>query len=487
MQRMSSQNQSAGKDEMNEVAERADPLAHGTPHSGRWSASWPLALGALTVALLIVLAATGWFAGAVASDTETYRVALVWPGAFAELRHPLYGLLLRLFDPIESHLMAIAISQTACHVIAVAVLFGEARRFGLGNPASFALAAAALVSQSFLFHGRLVLPEAPAVSAMLIAFAATLRWAGSATRAWLALCGAGLFAGVAMFLRPVFLAAVVVLPVVTLLLSFLRGRPGALTRAVWMVVAVAMPFLVQSGIRAATVGDFNIVSFGGAQMAATAGLMIEPQHIERFPPDIRPTAQEVLRLRTEAETAGRIYATPLNSANTRSFLSAAVGYFDIYARMIDTFAWVELARMRQPDESWISFNKRMQAFSLATLRIVPERWLAWTIGGTSRFVGRALVTNAVFAFCAIACLLVGAWRLLQGRQFRGSIPPQDWLVVAILAAGWAVNAITAPILVAFPTTRYIDTAAVLIPSLAIMALIAVAKDFVPRARPPGHA
>ena len=52
---------------------------------------------------------------------------------------------------------------------------------------------------------------------------------------------------------------------------------------------------------------------------------------------------------------------------------------------------------------------------------------------------------------------------------------------------WSVNAIAAPILVAFPTTRYVDTAAVLIPSLAIMALITVAKDFVPRARPLGHA
>jgi hypothetical protein len=142
--------------------------------------------------------------------------------------------------------------------------------------------------------------------------------------------------------------------------------------------------------------------------------------------------------------------------------------------------------MRQPDESWVAFNKRMQAFSLATMRIVPERWLAWTIGGTSRFVGRALVTNAVFVLFALACLVVGAWRLAQGRQFRASIPPQDWLIVAVLAAGWAVNAIAAPILVAFPTTRYIDTAAALIPALAIMALITVTKDF-PRVRPAGRA
>jgi hypothetical protein len=437
--------------------------------------------------MLIALAATGWFAGAVAPDTQSYRVALTWPGAFAELRHPLYGLFLRLFDPIEDHLTAIAISQTAFHVLAVAVLFREARRFGLGNPTSFALAAAALVAQSFLVHGRQALPEAPAISAMLIAFAAMLRWSGSATRSWPALGLASLFAGVAMFLRPVFLAAVLVLPAVTLLLSFLRGRPGPLRRALWMGVAAAMPFLIQSGIRAATVGDFNVVSFGGAQMAATAGLMIEPQHIERFPPDVRPVAQEVLRLRTEAEAAGRVYATPLNSTNTRSFVSAALGYFDIYARTIDTFAWNELAQMRQPGESWIDFNKRMQAFSLATLRIVPERWLAWTIGGTSRFVGRALVTNGVFVFFALACLIVGAWRLAQSRQFHGSIPPRDWLIVAILSAGWAINAIAAPILVAFPTTRYIDTAAVLIPSLTIMALITVAKDFAPRARPLGHA
>jgi hypothetical protein len=469
-----------------EPTEAVAPLAP-QPRSGYRLASWPLALGVLAAAMLIVLAATGWFAGTAAPDIQSYRTALTWPGAFAELRYPLYGLFLRLFDSVErplmaiaNPLMAIAISQTALHVVAVAVLFREARRYGLGGAASVALAAAALVAQSFLIYGRQAIPEAPAISAMLVAFAAMLRWAGSAKRSWLALCAASLFSGGAMVLRPVFIAAVLVLPVMTMLLSFLRGRSGPLRRAVWMGLAVAMPFLIHSGIRAVTVGDFHVVSFGGVQMATTAGMMIEPQHIERFPADIRPTAQEVLRLRAEAEAAGRVHAPPLSSTNTRSFLSAALGYSD-------AFVWGELARMRQPDESWIDFNKRMQAFSLAAMRIVPERWLAWAVGNTSRFVGRALVTNAAFVFFALACLVVGAWRLAQGRQFRASIPPRDWLIVAILAAGWAVNAIVAPILVAFPTSRYIDAAAVLIPSLAIMALITVAKDFAPRTRPLGRA
>ena len=464
---------------MDEIVTLRGNAAHAASRRGKavWQAvaSWPLALGVLIATEMIVLAVAGWFSGDVSQDTQSYRVVLIWPGIFAEMRHPLYGLLLNLFDPIENHLTAIAISQTVFHVAAVMILFREARRYGLTGAASFALAAAAMLSQSFLFHGRQALPEAPAISVMLIAFAAVLRWSSSPMPSWSALCVAALFTGLGAFLRPVFLAAIPLLAIVTLLLTRLRGPGGALRRAVCMAAALAIPFLFQSGIRAVTVGDFNVVSFGGFQMAATAGLMIEPQHIERFPDSIRATADQLLKLRTEAEAAGRVYATPLNSTNSRSFLSAALGYFDIYARTVDPFLWGEVTRLRQPGESWVDYNKRMQAFSLATMRIVPERWLAWIVGGTSRFLGRAVATNATFVAIVLACLVVGAWRIGRGRGIANPVPARDWLVVAIVSAAWTASAIILPILVAFPTTRYIDTAAVLLPSLAILALIALLK------------
>jgi hypothetical protein len=50
---------------MNEPVERTDSEAHAAPRSGSRFASWPTALGGLMAAMLAVLAATGWFAGAV--------------------------------------------------------------------------------------------------------------------------------------------------------------------------------------------------------------------------------------------------------------------------------------------------------------------------------------------------------------------------------------------------------------------------------------
>src|SRR4029453_15321931 len=67
------------QDWMKEVAEPDEPLAHAARCSRLQYASWPLGLVALTVAMLLVLVATGWFAGAVTRDTPSYRVALPRP------------------------------------------------------------------------------------------------------------------------------------------------------------------------------------------------------------------------------------------------------------------------------------------------------------------------------------------------------------------------------------------------------------------------
>ncbi|MDQ2080562.1 hypothetical protein RA307_10245 [Xanthobacteraceae bacterium Astr-EGSB] len=434
-----------------------------------------VALGLLIAVLSAALALSGWFAGDISADTASYRVPLVWPDAFAGMRHPLYGIVLSVFG---DRLWALALAQTTFHFCAVIVLFREMRRFGLGGAAAFSIAAAALVSQSFLFHGRLALPEVPACSAMLIAFAAALRWTSRPSYGALIACM--VFTGLAYAFRPVFLAAMIVVPLMSLLLARLFGYATG-WRLPLLAAALALPFLAQSSIRYAALGDFNIVSFGGFQMSGTAGLMIEPQHIERYPDHLRPTAAAVLKARTAAEKAGAVLRTPQNSSGNRSFISAAVGYFDLYARTVDNLVWGPITSLRGDGESWVAFNKRLQAFALATVLIVPDRWAAWVTGATSRFVGRAIVTNAPFVLLSALVILWSVWLALSGARPHDGPHGRDWAAVLIIVSGWIVCAIGIVLLTTLPATRYIDTASMLLPALPLLALITLMRQTKPPA------
>lgn len=138
--------------------------------------------------------------------------------------------------------------------------------------------------------------------------------------------------------------------------------------------------------------DFNIVSFGGFQMSGMAGLMLSPEVIERMPSDVQPLARQILESRTRPEERGEVISTPLNSTGQRSFVSAALGYYDLYARTYDALLYGEIAKL-QGNDDWVTWNKKLMRLSLATVLAAPDRYVAWVVGGTSRAVGRLFVTN----------------------------------------------------------------------------------------------
>jgi hypothetical protein len=237
-----------------------------------------------------------------------------------------------------------------------------------------------------------------------------------------------------------------------------------------LFAALMAPFVVQSGIRLRAVGDFNIVSFGGFQMSPMAGFMLTPEMVDGYPERTRATARAVLSAREAAEAAGTVVRTPLNSSGQRSFISAALGYFDIYARGYDDFLHGVIDKQQQPGESWVGFNRRLMAFSFDTVTISPLRWAAWVAGATSRLAGHMIVTNAIMLL-ALGALTVAS---LFAAARRREIPVCDGLGGALLVAGAWIGA-TAPltVLTTFPATRYIDTAAALLPAVPIAIAIAI--------------
>ena len=454
---------------MSDGDQSAEPRTQPSMH--RSDTIWRLFACALVLVAMVALVESGLLASGAAPDTAGYLAAAASDNLWGEPRHPLYGYLAGLFGANATDAGHVALAQAILHVAAALALFAGARAAGIGRPGSFALFAAALVSQSALLQVPLLLPESPATSCLLLGFAAILAAtrSGSSLRFWLV--PAAIAVGAAYLLRPAFLPAPFFLAALYAMFAIRRNRPRLLMRSVILFAALMVPFVIQSGIRLRAVGDFNVVSFGGFQMSAMAGFMLTPEMVDRFPERTRATARAILSGREAAEAAGTVVRTPLNSSGQRSFVSAALGYFDIYARGYDDFLHGVIDKQQPPGESWVAFNRRMMAFSLDTARSAPLRWAAWVAGATSRLAGHMIVTNATMLL-ALGALAVAA--LFAAVRRPGPIPACEGLGgVLLVAAAWIGATAPLTVLTTFPATRYIDTAATLLPAIPIAITIAI--------------
>ncbi len=424
---------------------------------------WLLALTGLS---LIVLAVAGGFAATLMPDTDGYLNVGSFPAALARTRVPLYGPLIDLVDNGSRTFAIVPALQTVFFIIATWLLVFELRQFGLSGLAVLSVAAALLFSSSLLLTGRTIHPELPAVACALLAFAGTVRLVAPNPPRWaavLVLFGAGL----SYLLRPSFLPLIFVLPVLHASLRALRGERPFTAWTAAVLAAAALPFLAVASLRAATVGDFNIVSYGGYQMSGMATLMLSEPVVARLPEHDRALGARLLAARSAAEESGRAIGVPLNSSNQRSFVSAALAYFDVYARTYDQVLPLVQAQ-RRPGESWVAFNRRMMDFSLAVVRAAPLRYAAWVVGATQRLIGHAVIANLPLMLAVMVMLVAWPWRLLVHRTVRlPPVQPADMPVMVLLATAWFAAAGALAVLVTFPATRYIDTANLMLAPLAI--------------------
>ncbi len=428
------------------------------------------ALCAAIAILSVILWAIGGLAGAAAPDTASYFTPLQGDNPWGEMRYPLYGLLASWLGASASEPGHVALIQGLLHAAAALALYAGARAGGIASIGALCLSLAALLSQSSLYHLRLLLPEAPAITALVLAFAGVLAAANSVFAYRLLLLPIAVATALSYLLRPSFLPAIFAVPALWYVLALRNRQARRATRAILLFFLITAPFVIQSACRWKAVGDFNIVSFGGFNMSGMAGFMLSPEIVAALPEPVRPTAQAILSARELAEAAGRVARTPLNSAGERSFISAALGYFDIYARSYDGLIWGEIVKLRAPGESWVAFNRRLTNFSFATIKAVPLRWAAWVVGATSRLVGRMIMTDAPM-MVALSLLLIVALAAFAQRTPLGA-GAADLPAVCAVALAWLASTGSLVVLVAFPATRYIDTCAVLLP--AVPALLAAA-------------
>ncbi|WP_207476665.1 hypothetical protein [Arenibaculum pallidiluteum] len=453
-----------------------------------------VALALAVAGLSLLLWTAGRFEPWITPDTASYFDLGPLPESLGQMRNPLYGWLAAPFMAGGSSFAAIPLVQTALYFGAVCFLYATVRTYGLSLRAGASMAAALLLANVVLIWNNAVHPELPAVAFSIVGVALAFRMAAGGRIAFHAV-PFGLALGLAYVLRPTFLPSFLVFPLLYLALARLRGTKAGAGRVLAVALAGALPFLAVSGARQAVVGDFNVVSFGGFQLSGMAGLMLTHEIAGELPEDLRPLAREIVDRRSAAEQRGAVIAVPRNSTGQRSFVSAALGYFDIFARTHDEVLYGVVAPLRHPGETWVAFDRRMMRLSLATLRAAPERYVAWLVGATTRFLGHAVATNAPFllALLGLAVLFpLHVWRgapasagtaSTQARpamsaQVHPDISAQVRLDVNALLCLTLLYAVSAGILmvvVTFPALRYIDTAALFLPTLPFYALLGLAR------------
>jgi len=420
------------------------------------------ALSGFTALSLAILILAGRFTPQMLPDTPGYLRIVGYPAMLLEPRTPLYGWIVTALDLGGAGHLAVPAFQIATYVAAVWILVGQLHRYGLSPVATLSVGAALLLANAFLIDANWVHPELLSITCGILAVAATVALADVRRRrwAWFLLCVA---AGCAYVLRPSFLLLVVALPVLYLALRAIRGGTLRLARAAAILIVAAAPFIGIATLRAVTVGDPNIVSFGGFAMSGMATLILSDETVMRLPDDIKPYAARVLAARRAAEDSGRIIGIPLNSSGQRSFYSAALAYFDVLARTHDDMIYQIISPTRQPNESWIDFNRRLQRFSFAVVRASPDRFAAWIVGGLTRVVGHSLVTNLPAVLAILAIAVAWSWRLFADRQVGVTPVAQlDLPVLTVLAVLWFVGAGVLTILMSSPSIRYIDTSNILV-------------------------
>jgi hypothetical protein len=428
-------------------------------------------LSAIAVLIMAGLALAGRFVPWISPDTPSYFDLGGLPEALGRSRNPLYAWLVGWWP---AGFAALPTVQIALYMISVVLLHRALRIYGVSVMAASAVSAGLLISNVLLLWSNAVHPEFPAVALALLSLAQLLLLAAGRPFLPNAL-GLGLTLGLAYILRPTFLPGMLLYPVLYLALRRVRGNRTRAAAVLGVLLACAIPFLAMSSIRFAAVRDFNIVSFGGFQMAGMAGLMLSPELIERMPSDVQPLAKQILERRTRAEERGEVIATPLNSTGQRSFVSAALGYYDLYARTYDTLLYGEIAKL-QGNEDWVSWNKKLMRFSIATVLAAPDRYVAWLVGGTSRAVGRLFVTNLPFMLGLIGLIAVYCLSLWRGavRPAPSSIQGLDIHVILLLTLVYTVAAGALMVIVTFPAARYLDSAGLLLPALPIYLALSLA-------------
>ncbi len=428
---------------------------------------WTVTALVAAIGMVAALGIMGRLAPITTPDTPGYLDLGPFPDFLAKPRAPLYGWLVELVALGSDNFALVPSLQVAALIAGAWTLARAAIAYGMSRDAGLALFLAVVCSNTIVITGHAINPELPATAAMLFALSGTLRIAATRPRSTL-LAGVGLACGAGYILRPSLLPFIFILPMIALVLA-----PARRVRAAALIfVASAFPFIGVASIRQATLGDFNVVSFGGFQLSGVAGLMLEPEIADRLPDGAAVLARQIIDTREATVAARKIPTFPLNASGRRAFNTVAVFDFDILDASHSELVGA-ISRLRSTDETWVAFNRRLQDLAIRVFLAAPDRYATWIIGATTRVAGHIIVENVPFLLSTVLLIIFYLFRrsTQKANGDESAEPASDVDALLRLVGLYVLGAGILSVLVTVPDPRYVDTAGILLPALPIYGLV----------------
>jgi len=434
----------------------------------RRRARWPAEAVSLIVFASVIVIETlagrmhPWFT----PDSAGYLAIRSWPACLGGQRIPLYGWFVNAVFGMTGGYGLIPWLQAAAYGAAMFYFLRGLPADLFGRRARLALGLALALSNVLLIWICALVPCLLGVAALIASLTETVALASRGRASFALLLRLGLFEGLAFLLWPGLLPTIGTGAVLVFVLARLHRKGRGIRRGALALLAGVLPFLLVSSVRLATVGDFNIVSFGGFQMSGMAALMLSPGVIERLPAGERPLATAILAGRRRLEASGQAIATPRNSTGKRSLLSEEIGYFGILARTHDDVLYHAVAPQQEAGESWVAFNRRLMRFALSTVRADRLIYIGWVVGAAVRMAGHMSITDPAFLVpMLMLCVILGF------RGYRSPEPAEDPSALIAVVLWTTAGALALSVLVTYPALRYIDVASIVLPALPIYGLL----------------
>jgi hypothetical protein len=452
----------------------------------------------LSLQLVVIFGVLAWTGGLEytrVADTPSYLIAADVESLTDALSHHRtlgYPFFLRSVRTFGHWLNPVPTFQILLYFASLFLFWYSVRRFSGSGWLAWA-AVVPLPWAGVMTLATFVQPDFLAAAASIVAVSCVLVLAAAPARVgwWI---GLGVATFCAYQLRPAAVFLVAFLPLLGVVLKYLRGNRG--WRQLWRWTAAAglatfLPFLAFCGLRWATVGHFGVVSFGGLNQAGMAANFIDNRVVRELPQEHRRLARNILRQRRK------------RGWETMHLRSSTIDHFAQYSDNI----WRVAIPVAQKEYKEISAlpeghpqravgmerparvvqNEMLSRASKAIVRLRPGLYFKWV---TSALVyGLKQLLNYVWIVAPALLILFSMPIFLLATRATDAPTPRSEpgeLVTLIsllaLGVGYFAAYLLLVSLVSFPFSRYFVSLTVFLPSALCTQLFAMWRRILPATR-----
>jgi hypothetical protein len=337
---------------------------------------------------------------------------------------------------------------------------------------------------------NVVLPDfLAAVAAVVAVSCLLLLLSGSSRAVWWVGLGAAVFC--AYQLRPAAVFLVAFIPMLGLILKWLRGERGWGALAKWTAIAALvtfLPFLAFCSWRWSTVGHFGVVAFGGLNQAGMAANFLDGQLVHELPQKHRRLARNMMRMRRE------------RGWGTMNMRSATVDHFAQYSDNIWRIALPTAQReysrivalpedhperldgMDRPRQ--VVQNEMLSRASKAIVRLRPALYFKWVTSALVYGVDQLLryvwiVAPALLIVFSVPIFLLTARSPADSGSSLEPVVFSTLVGLLVLGVGYFTAYLLLVSLVSFPFTRYFVSLTLFLPSALSAQLFVMWRRILP--------